>query len=237
MDTLKPDLFPGRMASLLEGALSFRAREYGGDRDLMPRLAAAQHPEAMIIGCADSRVDPALICGARPGDLFTVRNIANLVPAYEAAASEAGGGRGDGVRAALEFGIEVLGVSHVVVFGHSRCAGVQAMIDAAGGGASALEFLGPWLSIAAEVPTRMRAETAAEDRPGTGMAARPLCAAHVERRSIQHSVDNLHTYPWVRDRVAAGTLGVHGWWFDLDSGRLWATSPETGAFLPVEAGG
>ena len=235
MDTLKPDRFPGRMASLLEGALSFRAKEYGGDRDLMPRLAAAQHPEAMIIGCADSRVDPALICGARPGDLFTVRNIANLVPAYEPAASEAGGGRGDGVRAALEFGIEVLGVSHVVVFGHSHCAGVQAMIDAAGGGASALEFLGPWLSIAAAVPARMRAETA-DGRPGPGAPAGPPRAAQVERWSILRSMDNLRTYPWIRDRVAAGTLGVHGWWFDLDSGRLWATSPETGAFLPVEAG-
>ena len=136
MDTLKPNLFTGRMASLLEGALSFRANEYGGDRDLMPRLAAAQHPEAMSVGCADSRVDPALICDARPGDLFTVRNVANLVPPCVA-----GGGRGDGVRAALEFGVKVLGVPHVVVFGHSRCAGVRAMIDGAGGAASELEFL------------------------------------------------------------------------------------------------
>ena len=237
MDTLKPDRFPGRMASLLEGALAFRAKEYGGDRDLMPRLAAAQHPEAMIIGCADSRVDPALICGARPGDLFMVRNVANLVPPYEAAAHDAGGGRGDGVRAALEFGVKVLGVSHVVVFGHSRCAGVQAMIDAAGGAPSALEFLGPWLSIAGTVPAEARAEPAADGRPGPGAPTGPLRTAHVERRAILRSMDNLRTYPWIRDRIAAGTLGVHGWWFDLDSGRLWATSPETGVFLPVEAGG
>ena len=232
MDHLKPSQFPGGMASLLEGVLSFRTREYGGHRDLMRRLAAAQQPQVMVIGCSDSRVDPALLCGARPGDLFTVRNVANLVPACEG-----GDGRGDGVRAALEYGVKVLGVAHVVVLGHARCGGIRALVEMAGGAPPALEFefLGPWLGLAAAVLDQVRAELAAEGRPDVTAEDLQRCIPRVERRSILQSLDNLRTYPWIRDRVATGALAVHGWWFDLDDGRLWATSPETGAFLPVAA--
>ena len=226
---MDPTLFTGVMARLIEGALAFRRNEYQSGRTAMPRLAAGQHPEILMIGCSDSRVDPALICGAGPGDVFTIRNVANLVPAYEA-----GDGRGYGVRAALEYGVKVLGVSHVVVFGHSHCGGVGAMIDAALGAAPEFEFIGPWLAIADTVPGQALADLAADGRPEVTADALHDCAAVVERRSILNSMSNLHTYPWIRERIAAGTLTVHGWWFDLDSGDLWATHPETGAFMPVE---
>ena len=122
MGALDADLFTGSLAALVEGALAFRKNEYRSGRNLMPRLAAGQRPGVLMIGCSDSRVDPALICGAGPGEVFTVRNVANLVPPCDA-----GGGRGDSVRAALEYGVGTLGVSHIVVFGHAHCGGVRAM--------------------------------------------------------------------------------------------------------------
>ena len=229
MSALDASLFTGGLGALVEGALTFRKNEYRSGRTLMPRLAAGQHPGVMMIGCSDSRVDPALICGAGPGEVFTVRNVANLVPPCDA-----GGGRGDSVRAALEYGVQTLGVSHVVVFGHAHCGGVRAMIDTARGAAPESGFIASWLAVAGTVPAQVLAELAAGGRMDPTADALPACTAVVERRSIMHSIDNLRGYPWIRERIEAGTLAVHGWWFDLDDGRLWATRPETGAFLPVE---
>ena len=226
---LDASLFTGDLAALVDGALAFRKNEYHSGRTLMPRLATGQRPGVMMIGCSDSRVDPALICGAGPGEVFTVRNVANLVPPCDA-----GGGRGDSVRAALEYGVGTLGVSHVVVFGHAHCGGVSAMIDAARGAAPESGFLGSWLAVAGAVPGQVLAELAAGGQANLTADALPARAAVVERRSILNSIDNLRGYPWIRERIEAGALAVHGWWFDLDDGRLWATHPETGAFLPIE---
>ena len=137
------------------------------------------------------------------------------------------------MRAVLEYGVRTLGVSHIVVFGHAHCGGVRAMIDTACGTAPESGFLGSWLAIASTVPAQSLAE-AGHGRADLTADALYACAAVVERRSILHSIDNLCGYPWVRERIEAGALAVHGWWFDLDDGRLWATHPETGAFLPVE---
>lgn len=234
MQTMDAHLFPGALAALIDGARTFRQREYLGNRDLMPRLAAGQHPAVLLIGCSDSRVDPALICGAQPGDVFTLRNVANLVPAYVSGENAVTDGLGHGVRAALEYGVKALGVSHVVVFGHAHCGGVKAMIDTARGKPPAFEFIGPWLNVAAGVCARVLAELAAER--GREVDADDLVAhaALVERGSVLHSLDNLRTYPWIQERIEAGSLAVHGWWFDLDDGRLWATHPRTGAFLPFD---
>ena len=234
MQTMDARLFPGALAALIAGARTFRRREYLGNRDLMPRLAAGQHPVVLLIGCSDSRVDPALICGAQPGDVFTIRNVANLVPAYVSGEAAANDGLGHGVRAALEYGVKALGVSHVVVFGHAHCGGVKAMIDTARGKPPAFEFIGPWLNVAAGVCDQVLAELAAEHGRDVDADDLAVHAALVERRSVLHSLDNLRTYPWIQERIEAGALAVHGWWFDLDDGRLWATHPRTGAFLPFD---
>lgn len=234
MQTMDARLFPSALAALIDGARTFRQREYLGNRDLMPRLAAGQHPAVLLIGCSDSRVDPALICGARPGDVFTLRNVANLVPAYVSGENAVADGLGHGVRAALEYGVKALGVSHVVVFGHAHCGGVKAMIDTARGKPPAFEFIGPWLNVAAGVCDRVLAELAAERGRDVDTDDLAVHAALVERDSVLHSLDNLRTYPWIQERIEAGALAVHGWWFDLDDGRLWATHPRTGAFLPFD---
>lgn len=234
MQTVDPHLFPGALAALIDGARTFRQREYLGNRDLMPRLAAGQHPAVLLIGCSDSRIDPALICGAQPGDVFTIRNVANLVPAYASGEDTANDELGHGVRAALEYGVKAIGVSHVVVFGHAHCGGVKAMIDTTRGAPPAFEFIGPWLNMAAGVCDRVLAELAVEYGRDMDADDLPAHAALVERRSVLHSLDNLRTYPWIRERIEAGALAVHGWWFDLDDGRLWAIHPRTGAFLPFD---
>lgn len=230
MEVLNAGRFGEEIAALVEGAQTFRKTEYCGDRNCMPRLAAGQHPDVMMIGCSDSRVDPGLICAARPGDVFLVRNVANLVPAYNT-----GHGRGDSVRAALEYGVKALGVSHIVVFGHSGCGGIKAMIDTVRGIPSEFEFVAPWMRIADTVCDRVLAELASDEGRDTTADELQAHTVRVERRSVVNSIDNLRSYPWIRDRSEAHALTLHGWWFDLEDGRLWAADPETGAFLPVEA--
>ena len=217
------------LAALLEGARAFRRKEYLGDRQVMAGLAAAQTPDVMMVACADSRVDPAVVCGAGPGTLFMVRNVANLVPARNEAAQH-----GNSVRSALEYGVRVLCVSHVVVLGHAGCGGIAALIDSACGRPPELEFLGPWLETAGGVCEQVLEDLAGGGEPGLTAESLRGRAGLVERRAVRNSVDNLRTYPWIRERLEAGTLALHGWWFDLRDGRLWTSHPDTGAFRPAE---
>ena len=231
METLDLSVLTEGAARLAKGALAFREREYAGGASLMPGLARAQRPWALVIGCMDSRVDPAHVLGVGPGDAFVVRNVANLVPPYD------GTGPGGGVRAAVEFAVRAFDVRDIVVLGHARCAGVAAMVDRACGKEPAdLEFLGPWLERAGSVCGHALADLAAAGIEVPGPDGLKAQAARVEQRSVSDSVANLRGYPWIRERIAAGALAVHGFWFDLDDGRLWATHPATGAFLPVSAG-
>ena len=222
--------FPGPLADLVAGALAFRKNEYGAGGP-MPRLAAGQQPQVLMIGCSDSRVDPALLCGAQPGELFVVRHIANLAPAYDP-----GDSLGQGVRAALEYGVKVLKVSHIVVLGHSHCGGIRALIDTAAGRAPALECVGAWLSLAGDVCEQVLRRLAADPAKNVSAEGLPAYAPLVERQAVLHSLHNLRTYPWISDRIAGGTLSLHGWWFALESGRLWTTRPPAADELtPLEA--
>ena len=230
METLDLSLLTEGAARLAEGALTFREREYAGGASLMPGLARGQRPRVLVIGCMDSRVDPAHVLGVGPGEAFVVRNVANLVPPYDDA------GPGGSVRAAVEFAVKAFGVRDIVVLGHARCAGAAALIDMARGEEPDFEFLGPWLSLAGSVCGHALADLAAAGVEVPGPDGLTAHAVAVEQRSVSDSVANLRGYPWIRDRIAAGALAVHGFWFDLDDGRLWVTHPSTGAFLPVAAG-
>ena len=178
---------------LLAGFAAFRAAAF--DTEHFRALAReGQKPRLLVIACSDSRVDPAILFGAQPGELFVVRNVANLVPPYQP------DGHYHGTSAAIEFAVRDLGVAGIVVLGHSSCGGIAAL--ATDGGAER-EFIGPWISLAAH----------ACDHHGS--AAR-------EQASIRRSVENLRSFPWIAEREAAGALALHGWWFDLAEGRLWA---------------
>lgn len=200
--------------ALIEGFRAFRANLDERERAHVEALAReGQAPRIMIVACSDSRVDPLRLTGAGLGDVFIVRNVANLVPPY------APDGDYHGTSAALEFAVRGLGVEHVVVMGHARCGGVQALMDGTPTARVGDDFVGAWMRIAA--PARARAE-----------AAHPPGAARVracEHESIRVSLANLMTFPWIAERVAAGLLRLHGWYYDLAQARLLQLNAE-GAF-------
>jgi Carbonic anhydrase len=217
---------------LLAGIKGFRARYYERAPDSMRQLVEeGQKPQVLVIGCSDSRVDPALLTQAEPGELFVVRNVANLVPPYQPDGSY------HGTSAAIEYAVRVLNVGHVIVLGHAFCGGIQGLIRLRAGDPDQNDFVSPWVSIASAALDPYApppdADTDAERRKAD-LERLQQNPDMVERAAVRTSVDNLMSFPFVRERVEAGTLEIHGWWFDLDSGDLWAIDPQTKIFLPVE---
>ncbi len=223
-------LYQGVMLRLIRGVMTFREQEYRSGLTRMADLTKGQKPEVLLIGCCDSRVDLTRISGAELGEVFIIRNVANLVPPYAF-----GHGTGHGVRAAIEYGVKALNVSHIVVFGHAHCGGINAAIQTAAGQAPPSDFLGAWLALAKDAcHAEVEDPVTGEPRPVPINRLKDYSYL-VERASVLNSVNNLHTYPWILERVNAGSLSLHGWWFDLETGDLWVTDPRTGQFLPIEA--
>jgi carbonic anhydrase len=206
----------GEMKDLLEGYQEFRRGGWPARRQLFETLAdAGQHPRALVISCADSRVDPGMIFNAGPGELFTVRNVANIVPPY------APDGRYHGTSAALEFAVRVLQVPDILVMGHAMCGGVRALLE--GPPPEATDFIAPWIQIAELARARTLAMGDVPDRQ--------LCCEH---ETVRLTLENLRTFPWVDERIAAGSLRLHGAHFDIRSGELSLMQPN-GAFEAVVA--
>ena len=179
--------------------------------------AMGQRPEVMIIGCCDSRVSPEVIFDAHPGELFVVRNVANLVPPY------APTGFTHGVSAALEFAVLGLKVKHIVVMGHSRCGGVRAFVehrDRPDPG----DFIDNWMSLIAPAAIALEAE---------GHTLRLDDLTRLEQASIVRTLENLMTFPWIGSRVRARELELLGAYFDVATGRLAACDPGSGRFVPL----
>jgi len=200
----------------IAGFKKFQERYFSEDRELFERLRQGQNPRALIIACSDSRVDPALLTGADPGDVFVVRNIANLVPPYKPGVGFAS------VPAALEFAVQVLLVEHVIVLGHSGCGGIHALMEEPGPEG---EFIGKWVGIAQPARDRVLGEL-----PGKPPALQQRAC---EQAAILVSLENLMTYPWVRSRVRQGNLFLHGWYFDIAEGHLMHYDPARNLFEPV----
>jgi carbonic anhydrase len=200
-------------SELVDGFRRFQRRYFEDDRVLFQRLTRqGQSPRVMVVACCDSRVDPAIITDCEPGDLFVVRNVANLVPPCEE------GGGYHGTSAALEFAVRCLQVEHVIVMGHARCGGIRALIDDARG-ESAGQFIAPWMSIA----DAARREVLA----ALPQASAEVQAAACERAAVLISLNNLLSFPFVRAAVDAGRLALHGWYFDIDRGELLCCSPDS----------
>jgi carbonic anhydrase len=202
------------MDHLLEGYRKFRATQWPERRATYQTLARdGQSPEALVIACSDSRVEPAVIFGAAPGELFIIRNVANLVPPY------APDGASHATSSALEFGIRVLQVKHVVVMGHAMCGGITALLK--GLPYPAGEFLGPWMANARQALENALADASAD--------AQTAC----ELEAVKLSLANLLTFPWIRERVADEELRLHGTTFDIRSGVLSVLKAD-GRFVPAE---
>lgn len=207
--------------SLLNGFKTFRRNYYLRNQALFQALARrGQAPKVMIIGCCDARVDPMLITGAGPGEIFMLRNVANLVPPY------APDSRSHGTSAALEFAVKGLNVEHIIVLGHAACGGVRALLNEAETAAMGTDFIASWMSIAerARIAANAHAHDSEESRQRFG-----------ELENVKVSLENLATFPWIAERVAQAKLKVHGWYFDIHSGHLMAYDPAVGAFGNVES--
>ncbi len=200
---------------LIEGYYRFRGNEWLQEKERWQELAGGQSPRIMVIACSDSRVDPATIFGTRPGEVFVVRNVANLVPPFET-----GGGR-HGVSAALEFAVTKLGVEEIVILGHGACGGVNAALTRSLADAPPGEggFVATWISLLDEARDRVAAEH------GTGEAGQTA----LEQEAVKVSIANLLTFPFVSERVDAGTLAIHGAVFAIADGKL-RVMDETGKF-------
>jgi carbonic anhydrase len=195
--------FPER---LLDGYSKFRNGRYSSESERYMRLGQGdQKPTIMIIACCDSRAAPETIFDAGPGEIFVVRNVANLVPPY------APDGKHHATSAALEFAVLSLGVKHVVVMGHGRCGGIRAVVDG-GDPLSSGDFIGKWMSDVRDV-----AEAVRHDH-GHGENLQRA----VELASVEHSLANLRTFPWLRMRENKGQVSIHGAWFDIALGELHA---------------
>jgi len=185
-------------------------------------LAGGQAPLALFLTCADSRVVPNLLASSDPGELFVVRNVANLVP--PASVSDHDGGDAS-VASAVWYALEVLGVRHIVVCGHSGCGGVKALLADEPPPSPALRR---WLSAATPALESWKKRGA----PRGDLPAHD----HLSQFSARHQLDNLMTHGFVRDRVERGDLNLHAWWFDIASGRMLAHSERHGGYVPaVEA--
>ncbi len=201
---------------LLQGYSEFKDGRLTNERERYRVLSEqGQKPETMIIACCDSRAAPETIFNTAPGEIFVVRNVANLVPPYKP------DGEYHSTSAALEFAVQALKVSNVVVMGHGRCGGISAALDPATEPLSPGDFIGRWMDLltpAAEAVNANDWMTSTERQTA------------LERISIRHSVENLRTFPCVQILESKDRLKLHGAWFDISTGELWVMDSETGDF-------
>lgn len=192
--------------NLVEGFQRFREQHFERNDGLFQQLVKqGQTPKILVVACCDSRVDPALVFDCDPGDLFVIRNVANLVPPIEEHSGH------HGTTAAIEYGVSTLGVQHIIVLGHARCGGINALVKTGGVGTLG-SYIDDWMCLAESA----RAEVMAELPDAPLEQQERAC----EQRAILVSLGNLMTFPWIRERVESGKLTLHGWYFDIEQGQL-----------------
>ena len=208
------------VSDLIDGYHRFRTHDWARQRGRWSELAEGQSPKVMILSCADSRVDPAQIFDAKPGEIFVVRNIAALAPPYETS-------RGfHGVSAALEFAVTQLGVAEILVMGHGLCGGCAAALTGQFDDTEHGEghFIADWVRMLSDARDRVRARHAKQDSD----AFRDM-----ELEAVKVSLANLRTFPWIAERERSGKLTLHGAHFAISEGRLYMLDEAEEAFRPV----
>jgi carbonic anhydrase len=198
----------------------FKHRHFVPNADQYEELATyGQDPEVMIISCCDSRVDPETIFTAMPGEMFVVRNVANLVPPYET------GGKYHGVSTAIEFAVMNLRVKHLIIMGHSGCGGIKAALDQSAAIQTEAMFISRWMSMLDEA--RLHVLAAHQMAP----AAEKLKLLELE--GIKNSIKNLRTFPFVKKEEDKGRLSLHGAYFEIATGTLSVLNHSRGEFFPI----
>lgn len=206
---------------MLRGYRAFKEGIHEKDQARYSDLVAhGQKPGAAVIACSDSRVDPAFVFKAEPGEIFMIRNVANLVPPNEES------GTFHGTSAALEYAVLALEVPNIVVIGHAHCGGIKAMIDGEAVSDAGYKFVPGWVSTLSAAHRRALATMpeANEDE------MQRMC----ERNAVLVSLENLTTFPWIRERISDGRLKLHGWYFDIETARLEIYDPAEGRFREAD---
>lgn len=204
---------------LIEGFRRFREQHFTDDDALYRQLVKqGQTPRILVVACCDARVDPALVLDCAPGDLFVIRNVANLVPPSGTLSGH------HGTSSALEYGVRNLGVQHIIVLGHAHCGGIRSLVET-GGAKNPDSFIDDWMHLVEDARAAVE-----RDMPNAPLDDRlQVC----EQRAILISLHNLMTFPWVRERVENGTLTLQGWYFDIEHGQLLQYDAGTDAFVAL----
>ena len=209
---------------LIEGFKDFKINYYDNDKSYITNLVkSGQKPKTMVISCSDSRVDPAILFQTKPGEIFAVRNVANLVPPY---APDKGH---HGVSAAIEFGVLDLKIQDIIILGHAHCSGIRELcnnskelINHTSFKNMKREFIDSWMNIAAPIMRKFDLKDNSE-----------ILQHEVEKESIINSIKNLMTFPWVSKLVEDKKLNIHGWWFDIESGELYHFDKSNEKFIKM----
>ena len=209
---------------LKEGFKDFKKNYYENDKSYIDKLVkSGQKPKFMVIACSDSRVDPAILFQTKPGEVFSVRNVANLVPPYSPDKGH------HGVSAAIEFGILDLKIEHIIILGHAHCGGIKALCnnfnvdtDVPPTKKIQREFIDSWMNIASPIMNKVNSIDRSES-----------IQHFIEKESIKNSIQNLKTFPWIIKLNKNKKLNVHGWWFDLESGELFCFDEEKNGFFNI----
>lgn len=195
---------------MLQGYQLFRNKYASGDASIMQFLSHhGQKPKTMVVACCDSRVDPALILQCDPGDLFVVRNVANIIPPYEMDDAH------HGTSAALEFGVRFLHVKHLVLLGHSQCGGIQALLDI--NNANHNDFITNWVSLIKNDNCKTKD------------------ADEFAKFALHHSHHNCLTFPWIKEKIEHKELLIHLWFFDIKTGQIFTYSNTQQEYLPLDS--
>jgi carbonic anhydrase len=218
-----PKRFEEEMATLLAGYKQFRQRYFAQNEHVFKKLASqGQKPKTMIISCSDSRVDPSIILDCSPGEIFAVRNVANLVPTYFDRP------KNESIGAALEFAVRYLGVQQIIVLGHSSCGGIKTLMEMdptqSNEDKTSPEktFIQDWVKIAKDAKDKTQA--AHKDLPAAEKAK--IC----EEQALLVSLKNLETYPWIKIKMQTGELSLHAWRFDIRAGLIQRYNQDTTHF-------
>jgi len=196
---------------ILEGYCLFREKYTVGDHSIMKYLAVhGQNPQIMLVSCCDSRVDPALILQCDPGDLFVTRNVANIVPPYEKDNAL------HGTSAALEFGIRLLNIQHLILLGHSQCAGISALLNDPD--LSSNDFIMQWVS-SIKVPGKTASDNDQDEYAKLGLT---------------RSYENCLTFPWIKEKLEKKILTIHRWFFDIKKGQIFTYSDVYGVYQALD---
>ena len=204
---------------LIRGFRRFREQHFTQDDALYRQLVAqGQTPKILVVACCDARVDPAIVLDSAPGDLFVIRNVANLVPPSGTLSGH------HGTSSALEYGVRNLGVEHIIVLGHAHCGGICTLVES-GGTSNPDSFIDDWMHLVEDARAAVE-----RDMPGAPLDERLRAC---EQRAILISLRNLMTFPWVRERVENGTLTLQGWYFDIEHGQLLQYDANADAFVAL----